>query len=271
MKREAKMLQQIGLALAGMFLVAAHVGAADEPAAKQDAPAKDERCYELRVYYANDGKLDALNQRFREHTCKLFEKHGMTNVGYWMPLENPDRKLYYILSFPNRAERDKSWAAFAADPEWKEVAAASEKDGKLVAKVESSFLQATDYSPPVKIEKADAPRTFELRTYTTTPGNLPRLHERFRDHTIALFSKHGMSHVGYWTLATGQPAAGDTLIYMLAHKSKAASEESFKAFRADPVWIEAKAASEKAAGGSLTVPDGVKSVLLTPTDYSPLK
>ena len=73
----------------------------------EDKPANDARCYELRVYFANDGKLDALNKRFREHTCQLFEKHGMTNVGYWMPLENPERKLYYILSYPNRAARDQ--------------------------------------------------------------------------------------------------------------------------------------------------------------------
>ena len=232
---------------------------------------KDGRCYELRVYYANDGKLDALNARFREHTCKLFEKHGMTNVGYWMPLENSERKLYYILSYPNREARDKSWAAFVADPAWKAAAAESEKDGKLVAKAESSFLGATDYSPAIKSEVPKEPRIFELRTYTCTPGNLPRLHQRFRDHTIGLFSKHGMSHVGYWTLDAGQPGADDTLIYLLAHKSKAASEESFKSFRADPVWVAAKAASEKAAGGSLTVPDGVKSVLLAPTDYSPMK
>lgn len=228
-------------------------------------------CYELRVYYAAEGKLDALNARFRDHTCALFTKHGMTNVGYWMPLENPERKLYYILSFPDRKARDASFKAFGGDPEWKKAAAESEKDGKLVTKVESTFLHTTDFSPAVKPEKKEPARVFELRTYTTGPGNLTRLHERFRNHTVALFSKHGMEHFGYWSLDKGQPGADDSLVYLLAHQSKEASEASFKAFRADPDWITARDASEKAAGGSLTVKDGVKSVLMAPTDYSPAR
>jgi hypothetical protein len=111
---------------------------------------------------------------------------------------------------------------------------------------------------------------FELRTYTTTPGNLERLHARFRDHTISLFEKHGMTNFAYWALDTDQKGAADTLVYMLAHKSKEARDASFKAFQNDPDWKAAKDASEKGVG-SLTTPDGVKSVLLQPTDYSPTK
>jgi hypothetical protein len=255
------MNQRILLFAPAIIFVAIQAIAADKPS--------DSRCYELRVYYANEGKLDALNARFRDHTCKLFEKHGMTNIGYWMPLENPDRKLYYILSYPSREAREKSWKAFLADPDWKKAAAASEKNGKLVAKMESTFLHATDYSPAIKSEAAAKPRVFELRTYTCTKDNLPKLHDRFRNHTTKLFSKHGMSHFGYWELDKDQPAAADTLVYLLHHKSKEDCEASFKAFRADPVWIAAKGASEK--NGSLTTPDGVKSVLLAPTDYSPTK
>lgn len=249
--------------------LAATVIAAAAPlnAAEPAAP----RCYELRVYYAAEGKLDALNARFRDHTCALFTKHGMTNIGYWMPLENPQRKLYYILSFPDRKARDASFKAFGADPEWKKAFAESEKEGRLVTKMESTFLLTTDFSPEVKPEKKDPARVFELRTYTTTAGNLARLHERFRKHTVALFSKHGMEHFGYWALDKDQKGADDTLVYLLMHKSKEASEASFKAFRQDPDWVQARDASEKAAGGSLTVKDGVKSVLMAPTDYSPAK
>ena len=229
------------------------------------------RCYELRVYYAAEGKLDALNARFRNHTCALFTKHGISNIGYWMPLENPERKLYYILSYPDRASRETSWKAFMDDADWKKAFAESEKDGKLVAKVESTFLQTTDFSPEVKPEKKEPARVFELRTYTASTGNLPRLHERFRKHTVALFAKHGMENFGYWSLDKGQPGADDTLLYLLAHKSKEAGEASFKAFRDDPAWVAARGASEKDAGGSLTVKDGVKSVLMAPTDYSPAR
>src|SRR5262245_61262270 len=83
------------------------------------ARAADTRVYEMRVYYAAEGKLDALNARFRDHTVKLFEKHGITNVAYLTPIENPDRKLIYFLSYPSREAREASWKAFAADPDWK--------------------------------------------------------------------------------------------------------------------------------------------------------
>lgn len=243
-------------------LLATVVSAAD----KKDAP-----LYELRVYYAAEGKLDALHARFRDHTCGLFEKHGMKNVGYWVPLENPERKLVYLLEHKDRAARDKSFKDFAADPAWKAAHAASEKDGKLTTKIEAHFLQTTDYSPELKIEKL-GDRVFELRTYITTPNNLDDLDARFRDHTMKLFAKHGMTNLIYFHLTPDQPNADKTLVYFLAHKSHEAGQKSFADFRADPVWIAARKASEEKAGGSLTVAEGgVKSEYLTPTDYSPLK
>src|SRR5258708_14436491 len=121
-----------------------------------------------------------------------------------------------------------------ADSEWRTAQAASEKNGKLVTHVDSTFLHATDFSPEIKPVAAEEPRVLALRTYTATPGNLGRLHDRFRDHTIALFTKHGMTNVGYWSLDADQKGAADTLIYMLAHKSKDARDASFKEFGADP-------------------------------------
>jgi hypothetical protein len=226
--------------------------------------------YELRVYYAAEGKLDALHARFRDHTTKLFEKHGIKNIGYWTPLDNPERKLIYILEHASRDAATKSWAAFGADPAWRKAAAESEKNGRLVAKVERSFLQATDYSAPVKIESLGN-RVFELRTYTTTPNNLDDLDARFKNHTIKLFEKHGMTNVAYFHLTKDQKNAENTLVYILAHKSEEAGKKSFDTFRADADWIAAKKASEEKAGGSLTAVDGVKSVYMKPTDYSPLK
>jgi len=108
------------------------------------------RLFELRTYTANEGKLDALNARFRDHTCKLFEKHGMTNIGYWTPSDGDKSKntLIYILAFPDRAARDKAFKDFGADPEWKKAQAESEANGKLLVKApESVFLTPTDYSP----------------------------------------------------------------------------------------------------------------------------
>src|SRR5438105_14820857 len=82
--------------------------------------------YEMRVYYAAEGKLDALHARFRDHTTKLFEKHGITNIGYWTPVENSERKLIYFLAYPSREAREKSWKAFLADPDWRKAQKDSE-------------------------------------------------------------------------------------------------------------------------------------------------
>jgi hypothetical protein len=81
--------------------------------------AEDIRSYELRIYTAYKGKLGALNARFRDHTCKLFEKHGLTNVGYWVPVDKSDNRLIYVISSPNRAAHQKSWKAFLNDSDWK--------------------------------------------------------------------------------------------------------------------------------------------------------
>lgn len=240
-------------------------------AAATPARAEDTKCYELRTYTAAPGKLDALLQRFRNHTVGLFAKHGLTNVGYWVPADNADRKLIYLISAPDRAARDASFKAFGADLEWQAAQKASEADGKLVDKLESRFLTATDFSKTDAVESGNPSRVYELRTYTCGPNNLPRLLSRFRDHTVGLFSKHGIKHFGYWTPSAGEPGSDDTLIYLLIHDSKDAMAASFTSFRADPIWIAAKAASEKEASGSLTVPDGVKSLLLIPTDFSPAK
>ena len=237
-------------------------------------PAKtaDTRVYEMRIYYAPAGKLDDLNKRFRDHTLRLFEKHGIENIGYWTPIDNTNNALIYVLAHASREAAKKSWADFFADPDWKAAHKASEANGKLVSKIESYFMQVTDYSPPVKVSRK-APRVFELREYTASEGNLAALDSRFRDHTMNLFKKHGMQNLAYWHLLPDQKNAERKLVYILAHKTPEAGAASFAAFRKDPVWVEAKAASEKKAGGSLTEGGmaGVKSTYMRATDYSPTK
>jgi hypothetical protein len=232
----------------------------------------DTRVYEMRVYYAAPDKLDTLHARFRDHTMKLFERHGLTNVGYFVPIDNKENKLIYWISATSKAARDKSFKEFAADPDWRKAAAESEKNGKLVNKFESTFLTVTDYSPPLKLAQSKEDRVFELRMYTATKGNLGNLNDRFRDHTMKLFEKHGMTNVVYWNVLKGQKDDDKRLVYLLAHKSREAAKKSFDEFRKDPDWIAAKDASEKKGGGSLTEPKGgVVSEFLKPTDYSPLK
>lgn len=125
------------------------VGLAVTLAAAKDGPATTHRVFELRTYYTNEGKLDDLNKRFREHTCDLLKKHGAELVGFWTPTDEKDgkgSKLVYMLAFPSREAAKKCWAEFGADPEWKKVYAESHKNGPLVKKVESVFLEPTDYS-----------------------------------------------------------------------------------------------------------------------------
>ena len=101
--------------------------------------------YELRTYYANEGKMGGLLSRFRDHTTKIFESHGMKNIGYWLT-EGEDPKLVYIITHKDRETAKKNWKAFSIDPKWKAAAKASVANGRLVKKVESQFLTPTDFS-----------------------------------------------------------------------------------------------------------------------------
>ena len=222
------------------------------------------RLYEMRTYYCEPGRLDALLTRFRDHTTKLFEKHGMTNVGYWVPIDNTDNKLVYVLSYPgDRAYRDKAWKAFGSDPAWQTAKENSEKDGKIVQRVENMFLHETDFSFPMKVSGPANDRVFELRMYHTYPGKLPELLARFRNHTTALFAKQGMTNLNYWL----PDEIDNRLVYMLAHPSLDDAKKAFDAFRADPDWVKARDHSER--NGKLV--EKVESTYLKATDFSPIR
>jgi len=143
-------MKKILIALSIFTLAAVVPAFSQEFKASDPSPsvAKDSRCFELRTYYAAPGKIEALHARFRDHTNKLFVKHGMELVGYWVPTDKEQGdKLIYILAHKSRDAAKKSWADFQNDPDWKKARAESEANGKLVEKVESVFLAATDYSP----------------------------------------------------------------------------------------------------------------------------
>ena len=108
--------------------------------------------HELRIYHAYEGKLDDLLRRFRDHTMKLFEKHGIKNVAYWTPTDDPEKSntLIYVLRHPSREAAAANWKAFQDDPEWKSVRDKSEENGKLVEKVDSTYMTMTDFSPALR-------------------------------------------------------------------------------------------------------------------------
>ena len=109
----------------------------------------NQRVFEIRTYTAPEGKLEALHARFRDHTLRIFQKHGMTSIGYFKPQDAPlsQNTLIYVLAHPSRDAAAKAWAAFQADPEWQKVSAESQVNGRIVTKVESIFVDPADYSP----------------------------------------------------------------------------------------------------------------------------
>ncbi len=113
------------------------------------ANAQGQKVFELRTYTAPEGKLPNLLARFRDHTMDIFERHGMTNVGYWVPQDAPasENTLIYIISHDSREAAQASWDGFRADPEWARVAEESQVDGRIVSSVESVFLEAVPFSP----------------------------------------------------------------------------------------------------------------------------
>jgi len=226
--------------------------------------------YELRTYHCEPGKLPALEERFRNHTIQLFEKHGIRNLAYWTPAVDatspPVDTLVYLLEYPSRKAAQESWEHFRADPDWKRVTADSAaKHGKILARPpESVFLCKTDYSPEIGPPKAG--KIYELRIYQAAPGKLEALHARFRQHTDALFQKHGMQAYGYWA-PLDPPASTETLIYLLEFPDRTAVAERWDAFRNDPEWKKAFADSQ--VDGPLTSrrPD---SLLLIVEPFSPV-
>ena len=111
--------------------------------------AQSQRVFEIRRYTAPEGKLGDLHARFRNHTMRIFKKHGMENIVYFSPQDAPakDNTLIYIIAHASRDQAKKNWAEFAADPEWQKVAAESQVNGRLTSNIESTFVDPTDYSP----------------------------------------------------------------------------------------------------------------------------
>ena len=139
------MKKQLILILSGAALFTAGFWAGSE----RTVSAQGNRVFELRTYHALDGKLDALNARFRDHTVKLFAKHGIASIGYFTPQDAPlaGKTLIYLLAHPSREAAKKNFDAFRQDPAWIKARDESEKSGKIVSKVESVFLSPTDFSP----------------------------------------------------------------------------------------------------------------------------
>jgi hypothetical protein len=209
--------------------------------------------YELQVVTAKPGKLGQLHDWFCEHQTDVLAKHGALNLVYLVPIgENPEGKILCLYEFPSLPAVLKFSREVKADPVRAPLDTSKDGPDRLVETVAIMQFRPTSYSPLFEPQKSREPRVFELRTPTCpSPEKLALLHERFKNHTLGLFQKHGMENLVYL-----QPVdledSDRTLVYLLGHKSEAAAKESFTAFRKDPDWLAAKEESEQKAGGSLT-------------------
>ncbi|MDH3584941.1 MAG: NIPSNAP family protein, partial [Phycisphaerae bacterium] len=226
--------------------------------------------YELRIYVANEGRFQHLIKRFGEHTDRIFKKHGLEPVGYWIPTDGragKRRRFVYILKHPSRYAAYKNWNRFSNDREWQAVLDRPEFQRLLSEKPTSIFMTATDYSARSRNTVGGAGGVYELRTYTANADKVDALNSRFREHTTGIFNTHGIRNVGYWT-PFDRPESADTLIYLVHHASRKQADANWKAFSEDPRWR--KVARESQADGKLLArpPD---RIYLKAMAFSPLK
>jgi hypothetical protein len=233
----------------------------------QHVSAQKSQYFEMRTYTAHEGKRPDLIKRFQDHTLKLFKKNGIENIAYMIPNDESDNRLVFIIGYPDEASRDRLWNQFANSPEWQAAFKASEANGPLVKEVQQTFMtKAPELNPKKFKSKKNETRVFELRTYHLHPGRVDAINARFRDHTQALFEKHGMTNATYWyTVEKGGEQT--KLVYLLAHKDEATGKESFKKFGADPAWIFVRDASEE--DGKIV--QKVESLYMKTLPFSPMK
>lgn len=276
------------LSLITVFLLTGSVAFAQNPSAT--------KLYEFRSYVSEPGRQSDVLKLISKGGIPFMAKHGLSLVGAWTAIDPKDERVFTLISHKDKASCDAAWTAFQNDAGWKDELQKSMVDGKRPVKsFERVFLTTNNYSPTLEVKDVGN-RVFELRTYVATKGNLSALNARFSDHTLGLFTKHGITNVAYFSVLAGEPltcaklleavspidkasadvdanlpAAGNSLVYFLAHATPEDAKGSFAKFGADPDWTKARTASETAAGGPLTVKNGVKSLFLKPTSFSPIK
>lgn len=236
-------------------------------ALKIDERLREGPVYELRIYKANENRLNHLITRFREHTDRIFKRHNMESLGYWIPTDGTvrqKRRIVYILKHSSRYAAYSNWTHFTNDREWQRVIEMPTFKGLLAEKPTSIFMNETEYSNQFGNAINDQTGVFELRTYTAREGQLNTLNQRFKNHTTVLFKKHGMKNLGYWT-AFDTPENKTTLIYMIQHENREQANANWKAFFADPIWH--KAYEESTSDGKLLAKPP-EQIYLRPLDIS---
>ncbi len=222
------------------------------------------RYFEMRTYTSHPGKRADLIKRFQDHTLRLFEKSGIENIAYFIPTDENDQTLTFILGYPNENSRDRLWNRFVTDEEWQKVYKESEANGPLVQKIDQVFMV---FAPGLNATPKPNPSgIFQLRTYYCFDGKISNIQTRFKDHTQALFEKQGLRNYLYW-LTVERDGRQAKLVYLLGHKDEATFNTAFQNFAKDPAWIKVRNASE--ADGKIV--ERVEAKFLKALPFSPMK
>lgn len=245
------------------LIVVGVVGVVAGVASAQPMQSAESRLFELRTYHTSDGKLDALHARFRDCATRMFEKHGITNLGYWTPADANGSRIVFLLAYPNEAARDASWSGLAIDPDWRKCRRETERDGRLVERIEELLLVPTADCPVVAPTRGEEPRAFEVRTYTT------KLDDRTHHHTIC--EKYREALVGCWTATTTRPSGEVTHVYLLAHDRPIVERQVPDAGLAARYHISTTGGPGPRIRPRPISDDGGIGLVLQPTDYSPLR
>jgi hypothetical protein len=236
------------------------------PRAMTRVPARETRLFELRTNHAAEGKLEALHERFRDHTIRLLARHGIECVGFWVPRDNGGSNLVVLHAYPSAAARTAAWERFAIDPEWRKLRVRTEADGKLVDQIDEVILTPTEFCPAVAAAADGRKRCYELRI--VRGGNPAAVAARYRDNVLPLLVRHGLTHVGTWTPAGGKMADSIALVSLVCCDSAEAHAKAVRSFRDDPFWSTVLTESD---AGWQSLQDGGDCLLLAATDYSSLR
>ncbi len=239
------------------------------------SPLVAEGVFELRTYHVAPDKMEPLLIRFREHSLALLSKHGMTHLGYWVPLDADAARvgpLVYVVTHASKNAGRASWGAFSRDPEWHRARDNSEVDGKLVTAFTSVYhVRLPNWVAPENATPAEAKhRVFEFKTFKSSEGGLSKLEACVRSWTSEHFPKHGVHVLDVWRPLDKDKGADTTIVCLLAYRDAEAARAAWRSLEADPTWIEslrtAELMSDQQETGQMTA-----SKLWQPVDFSPLQ
>ena len=218
---------------------------------------------ELRIYDIVPGKMEGTLERFRDHIAKLFVKHGLKPVAFWAGKEGEKEVFAYILRSGSEAEFKAGSKNFGEDAEFKKAYSDStQKHGNTVAKLESFPLQSISWTEQVVTGEIRKAKAVELRVYTIEPGKTDVYLESYRQSRCEVFARHGLSNLGYWK--SRDKEGRELLVMLLGQESIDGIKKAKEAYHQDRAWAAEMKRLEPE--GKLTM--GVRSLLLTPTDFS---